>query len=95
MKAIITKIQEGKVFAKSVNPFGKRYAMNNGNSDEFDPSQNTKWQQAESERLELEVNPNCFNSVFDSIAYEKLHHTTIKVLDSIQVTREGNFFKII
>lgn len=100
MIAIITKISEGKVWAKTVN----QYEINPTDLSGLHPSEAAQadqeyWQQAESERIELELHKdNCLILPVSGVVIYH-HHAMkmerIKIGDTIQVTREGNYFKII
>ncbi len=99
MKAIITKIQDGSVFAKSVNPLGEKepqmvdYIIANRSTMEY-MANYTNWQQAESERVELEIG-TLFQNQGYIYQYRNKEKRLISLGDEFEVTREGNFFKII
>ncbi len=97
MKAIIVKIQDSKVYAKSVNPLGEKpynWAGSQAPIAYWDDL--AKWQQAESDRCELPIEHICvqtgticgFPCYGGCTIYKEL-----RVNDSIQVTREGNFLR--
>lgn len=98
MKATITKISDGKVWAKSVNPLGekkprKRNFMGSGMLEK----KLSEWQQAESERLELELHEDCYTSELWNDDHITFTRNNFQLFDGVEleVTREGNYFKII
>ncbi len=101
MKALITKIQNGKIFAKSVNPLGEKPNSNYYRYKNIYDILINNWQQAESERVELELHAK--NYMPEDLYLIPTYYYTrcskdgfqIEIGDSIQVTREENFFKII
>lgn len=91
MKAVITRIESGKVFAKTVNPLGEDLLWEDYNVSKANLA---KWQQAESERLELPIDKGDISAIALFAAFLS-DHSTLKIGDTIEVTREGNYFKII
>ena len=99
MIAIITAIKDSKVYAKSVNPLGELnkggWYYHTGGYLSFDAYKD-KWQQAESDRVELPLHEDCLKNSENSNAF--YYRKTLKLIcyhDTIEVTQEGNFFKII
>ncbi len=108
MKAIITKIQDGSVFAKSVNPLGEKpeqvykqipkdlsFLVTHEMYVRWANEAATKWQQAESDRVELPLDEDSVFSRMVNCTTLKAISVAFKINDEIQVTREGNFFNII
>ncbi len=95
MRAIITKIQDGKVYAKSVNPLGERRPtfIQGNNPESWEIADH--WQQAESDRVELPLDEDSVFSRMANCTTLKAISVAFKINDEIQVTREGNYFKII
>ncbi len=111
MTATITRIENGKVYAKSVNPLGEKPEPHHYNvplghmasiTSKWQVDYN-KWQQAESERQELLLYEDDY-LIFDNEDFSgEIYYyrkslddipKRIRISDSIEVTREGNYFKI-
>ncbi len=104
MKCIITKIQDSKVWAKSVNPLGEKpiwHQYKSNEINEYTYHEHMKlWRQAESEREELELHKDGYHHW---VLHEKHNiYSIIGKMDvylfvgkEIEVTREGDYFKII
>ncbi len=97
MIAKISKIESGRIFAKTVNPLGEKPQKRNYLGSGMIEKKFKEWQQAESERVELELyNDYDYYFKYDyQLAYYRKTKTIINIGDEIEVTREGNFFKII
>ncbi len=108
MTATITRIENGKVYAKSVNPLGEKPEPHHYNvplghmasiTSKWQVDYN-KWQQAESERQELELHEDEYYKwlLHDKhVIYSLTNENKIDLYPGleIQVTREGDYFKII
>lgn len=96
MTATITRIQDSKVWCKSVNPLGERRpTFIQGNKPESWKEVDW-WQQAESERVELPIIENDYGFINNKLVlYSHGELIPADISDEIQVTREGDYFKII
>ncbi len=99
MKAQISKIENGLVFAKTVNPMGekspkKRHFLGTGMFEK----KSGEWQQAESERKELPLHPDSFEQIQIGLYPEFIFMNTnlsVKIDDEIEVIEQDNKFKIV
>ncbi len=121
IKAVITKIQENRIYAKSVNPLGEKppkaicivggfelLSMDSWSSKASNLAL-AKWQQAESETVELQIDEdykiiNCTRSITDiakdkyplkSILFVKHDYRRYFIGDEINVNEQDGKFKII